>query len=783
MLQHLTKTALRFLWKYRKYNSLNLFGLSLAIGTSLLIFYYLKYEYDYDKYIPNVEDVYLVGEQRPNVDIVWYFSRALLWPGLQGDYPAIKNGTRIAYTYLDVNSEEERFMENGLFVDSTYLDVFGLKLIEGNDNNCLKRPDQVVLTTSSAEKYFPNESALGKTIQVGYENRIVSGIIADPPTNSSFTFQYLLTHEAREKIDDQQFINWYATTTFTALQLEKGADVEVLANEIDALVAEHTPHDIEDATFSLLPLTEYHLTVPGAKRELAIFWIIAFAILLIAGINFTNLHTAHSLNRRREIGVRKVLGATQSQLRLYFFGEAMLLSLFAGVLGMILADVLLPVFNQLLDVDLSIQYLSDIRYIVILFAITLGIGALAGLYPAWYLSRMQAVASLKGRLQYNMNANYFRNGLVSIQFMLSAMLIIGALVITKQVSFMQTKELNMDAKQVLAIRLNPDLFENPDQIKRKIPVLKEKLLQHPQIEKVGATQFAPYDFPYWGGLVKPEGQAEDIRMRFGAVDQAYFQVYGLAFLQGEGFSDARGSNSQAQIVINEAAKKAFGWEDPIGKYIEWGSGKYEIIGVLKDFHYASLEEPIMPLMYFYEGEASEYFKYLSVRFSGLAGSMLEYVHKQLAEIDPTYSFSTFFIDEHYQMMYEGVTRRARLTGILAGIAILIACLGLLGLVSFAAAKRTKEIGIRKVLGATISDILKLFMNSYLKLMGISLLFASPIAYILIQQWLQGFAYRISIGPFVFVVAAVISFMIAILTISFRVYKVARANPVDSLRDE
>ena len=769
---------------------INILGLATAFASVWLIYHYVRFQYSYEDSIPHREELFFVGEQHPGVDQVWYYTRTPILPALLENYPEVVEGTRMEVTYEGITQGENQFSERGMYVDSSFFSVFATPFLHGNPATCLQRKDQIVLTQALAEKYFPDQDPLNQVLRVGYEDKIVSGVIADFPENTDFTADFLLSHDIRMEHYEESnpaMISWYSTAILTVLRLQPGAQLPPLSEKITELVLSHTPEDAESpATFSLLPMKAFHLNSPSQRRQLSIMILIAIAVWVIATINFANLLTARSLTRFREIGVRKVLGAQRFQIGLQFLGESLTIAAIGVILGIGLADLVLPLFNKLMEVPLeSYQLFGGIAVFIPVVMIAIA-GLLGSLYPAWILSRLSAQDSLKERVHASTGTSRLRNGLVVVQFTLSMVLIAGTLLMWNQIQFMQSKDLKIDTEQIVSVPVFPQYLENPEQAVRQIPILQQQLETHSQIEKVSASHRIPFNLNMWGGVATPVGKEEEVRVRFNLVDDEFFSLYGLELISGRLFTDSLQSTTVSQVVINETAAKAMGWENPVGQRFNmgWGEQPYEVIGLVKDFHYTSLELPIEPVLFQYSGTESSFYSYLSIRVgAGELDPVLAYIDQTLSVLNPATPFNKIFLDESYQEIYENYERNGTLLGILTGLAILIACLGLLGLVSFAAVRRTKEIGIRKVLGASLSQLVSLFVKSYTLMLGISILIAVPITWWWIQSWLEDFAYQDTINPWMFLISGVMLLFFTWLTVSYHAFKVSMANPVQALRDE
>jgi len=547
--------------------------------------------------------------------------------------------------------------------------------------------------------------------------------------------------------------------------------------------------------FDLQPFGSFHL---DASQEgmidaesgfmatlLRVLLAIGLAIVLIAAINFANLSTAKALTRAREIGVRKVLGAHRGQLIGQFLGEALLVSYAAAALGAGLALAGLPLFNSLLDSQLTVALGSDPAPWLLLFGLATVIGVLAGSYPAFALSRYQPVETLRGRMQHGRHGTRVRGGLVVVQFALSMVLLLGTLVMLRQVDHMKSQDLRFDGEGVMTVQISPHDFEDPDAANTRLQTIKQELRRHPRITHTAMSMAAPGQWNDYGFMFHTSGNADQLHAKWSVADPAFFEAYDIDVVAGRTFSEDIASDADA-VVVNQTAMKHFGWDDHAGQWIKWNrdAEPTPVLGVVADFHFESLEAAVAPLILLYGSDQHTNMHILSIKMTaGPVPPVVEFVEEQLASIDPTWPFTYDFADERFEMAYRDLERRSLLIATFAGLAMLVACLGLLGLAAYTTMQRTKEIGVRKVLGASVSGLVLLLSKDIAQLVGIAFVLAAPVGYLLMRDWLDGFYYRIDLGAGLFLATGVLALLIALSTVAYQAIKAARRDPVLSLRSE
>jgi putative ABC transport system permease protein len=793
MLRNYLKIAFRNLWRHRVFSFINIMGLTVGMTAFFLIFMYVKFELGYDSFHSKANRIYRVvcDLKTPTETINTNGPSWAVAPHIKNDFPEIESAVRISGASLLVRKGDAKFQEdNTLFADSSFFQMFDFKLLKGNPQTVLKDQLSIVLSETAAKKYFGNADPVGQTVLLtdGNFNAKITGIMQDIPENSQIKADMLvsmttISQKFNPDIDNQ----WgnYGERTF--LLLKPGTNAKALQAKLPAFLEKRNGDEMKKLqmfpTLILEPLRDVYLrsTRDGSKTgniiDVYIFTIVAVFILLIACFNFVNLTTARSAERAKEVGIRKVVGAAKIQLARQFIGESVILCLIAFILSVILSALLLPLFNQLSGKIISHNIFSHPQYLLILFVTSIGIGILAGIYPALVLSSFQPVTVLKGRFATSMKGILLRKGLVITQFTISIALIIATIVVYNQMRFMRSQDLGFNKEQKLILDTHGDSARN---------TLKNQVATLPNVISTAMSSSVP-----GGGNpgaysqienVKGEMQIANLDLYF--VDYDYIPQYKIKIIAGRAFSRDFGTDTTQAMVVNEAAMKLFGYNSPrqiIGKkFDQWGR-RGMIIGVVKDFHFRSLQEVIKPLSMRIEPDGCSLIS-VSVSPKNLPAT-ISAIENKWKTLIPHRPFSYYFLDEFFDKQYRAEDRFGRLFLNFAVLAIFISCLGLLGLASYSTMQRTKEIGVRKVMGASVANIVSLLSKDFLKLVIISFVVAAPVAWYFMHKWLTGFAYRINVSWWIFLIAGITAIAIALLTVSFQAIKAAVANPVNSLRTE
>ncbi len=791
MLSNNLKIAFRHLFKHKGHACINLAGLAVGMACCLLILLYVQNELSYDQYHQKKNRIYRLATRMQSASFDGIAKVNGPWgPAVKKEVPEVEESVRFVIVgQILVGKGEKRFYENeGLYADSTVLQVFSFPLIQGDARTVLAAPNTIAVTRRFAEKYFGEESPMGQTLLFDNQTEYtITGLLDNIPENSHFTFDFLLSMASLTHPQRDSWVQW--NQFYTYVLLREGAQTQMVEAKIPAILRQNMGEEAAARyTPFLQPMTSIHLH-SHLFREMAansdivfiyIFSSVALFVLIIAAINFINLSTAQATRRAKEVGVRKVLGSQRQQLIRQFLTEAILLCLLAVLLAISLAEFLLPSFNALVGKSLEISWFKNPLLWLAALGFTLLIGALAGSYPAFALSAFQPVITLKGQAAGLSKKSASRNGLVVFQFALSAFLLMATGVIFRQSQFIREKNLGFNTEQIVTIPI-----QNPA-LRNKSESIKQELLQHPNVVQVSASANLPGGGD-WGIPTQPEGVAPEHAppMRMLVVDHDFLNTFEIEIAKGRNFSKEMASDSTHAFMLNEEAARQLHWAEPLSKTIAMPAIQRErapVIGVVKDFHFRSLHESIGPLLIFIA--PPDWLTVFSVRLRPQnIPETLKFLEEKWREFDPDHPFTYSFVDERLARLYQSEARLQAMSAYAAGLGIFIACLGLFALVSFATAQRTKEIGIRKVLGATATSIVGLLSKETLKLVIIANLLAWPIAYFVMKRWLQDFAYRTELHPGIFTLTAVITIAIAFLTVGYQSIRAALANPVQALRYE
>lgn len=790
MIRNYFKIAWRNLLHNKTFSLINIFGLALGMTCSLLIMLWLKDELNKDKFHANTKRLYRVMENQYYVGDISTFesSPGILAENIVKDIPEIEMASQVLWEEEPLFTVGDKFdKEKGRYVQKDFLRMFSFKLQKGNPATALARPDAVVIAKKLADKYFKGEDPIGKMIKIdGKDNVIVTGVLEDIPELSSLKFDFLMSYDIWFKKNDWAK-EWGNNGPRCVVLLKENTSVD----KVNAKIKNYIKTKNKDSNVELF-LQNYGESYLYSKWDNAkqaggrieyvrTFSVVAIVILLIACINFMNLATARSLRRAREIGVRKVVGAGKRQLIAQFIGESMFVSFLAILISLLIVALILPSFNELTEKHLTID-LTNPSFLLILLGLTVFTGVISGSYPALFMSTLKPIVVLKGILKFKAGATYFRKGLVVFQFALSIILILGMIVVYRQINFIHNKNLGFGKEDLLYIPLEGGLSKN-------YMAFREELQKKPGIKNVTSAQHNPLQVGSSTQGVRWPGKDTTQLILFSSnpINYDYIKTMGIQLIAGRDF-DPSYSLDTNNYLINEAAARKIGYKDPVGKELTMWGDKGTIIGLMKDFHHNSLHVPIEPLIL-------RLYKQSWIGDGGFWGHVIIRTEKgktreALASMETTFKkfnagfpFKYYFTDDEIKNNYKAEHTVSKLSRYFAFLAIFISCLGLFGLVTFTAEQKTKEIGIRKVLGASVSGIVGMLSKDFLKLVLIATVIAFPVAWWMMHKWLLDFEYRIDIGWWVFVVAGITALLIALLTISFQSIKAAIANPVKSLRTE
>ena len=790
----------RNFFRQKFYSVINIIGLAAGITVSIFILLFIADELSFDTMHSKADRIYRVVEKRVSADKEYKIpmTAGILAPKLKEEYPAVKNYTRLISSYatgrFTVQYKDKKFYEgNHYFVEKTFFDLFNFPFIEGNKGNALNDPHKIVLTESSAKKFFGDENPLGKTMTIERIGEFkVSAVLKNPPPNSHLNFEMLIPLSLLQGFKGwRDYLNsWKSGEIITYILLDDKSDGKNIEGAINKLTTEnfHLEKNEKRSAF-LQPLRDIHFYSSdfefdenANKASISYIFIlgaVALFIILIASFNFMNLSTARSEKRLKEIGIRKVLGAYRKNLIKQFLGESLITTFIALIFALTLIELLTPYFNTLTGKKVSLIYFGNFYLLPVILLFTILIGFFAGSYPAIYLSKFQPVKVLKGSVR-DSGGSGIRRTLVVTQFVISVGMIIATLVVYQQLQFIKEKKLGFNKENIVVIDINSG------NTRSNYRSIKNEMKNISSVNSVTVSSRVPGDWKNIAEVeVNPEGMesTSPVTVSFISADHDFIPAYRINLIEGRNFFDVGDSTS---LIINEAALKFFKWDNPIGKkiYIKDANFVGNVVGVVKDFNFKSLYEKITPLVLGYWNNPVEAIDYFSVKINSTnmssTLSQLQKIHEKFDKITP---FEYNFLDERLNDFYKTDQRMGTLFGIAALFAVLIACLGLFALASYITQQRNKEIGIRKVLGASTSSIVFLLSGEFLKLVLIAVLIASPVTYYIMNGWLHDFAYSITIGLWVFIFAALASIIITFISVGYQSVKASFTNPVKSLRYE
>lgn len=785
MFRNNLKIAFRNLIRHKGFSFLNITGLAIGMVCTILILFWVQHELSFDRYHKDGKNIYRILQHIQYAEVVtWAINQGPLGPALKEEIPEIEEQARFCFTQWRMKYNDQVFVELGGYTDPSLFKMFTIPFAKGDPERALADPRSMVLTEEVARKIFGDEDPIGKTIHVGSDYDFeVTGILQDIPDNSHFRFKFLANMDFAKEVG-RTVDNWKNSHFTTYVQLADNVSMEEANKKIyNFLDVKPTLEDWEK--LSLQPLFKIHLQSgigydsfgTGNTKYIVIFLAAALFILLIACINFMNLSTARSLLRSREVGLRKVVGAFRGQLIRQFLGESIFQSLIAMILAVGLGTLLLPVFNKLAGKEFEANLFIRPNIIIGLIAILLFAGITAGVYPAFVLSGFRPVSVLKGTARTIGGRSFFRKALVVFQFSVAVILMVGSLVIYSQIHFMRNKDLGYDRENLVTLSLNSTVQQNYE-------AFRNELLGNTNILNVTRVSGLPtYGYYFSNSRWNWEGKDpdRDILFRANFVDYEYLEALKAPIVMGRNFSKDYGADATG-IIINETSQKVMGFEDPIGKRVTLGEDSvFNIIGIVKDFHYVSLRTEIEPMILLLDPERCSS---IVIRIhSENTPQTLKLMGSIWKKFAGDFEFDYRFLDESLDTLYRGEQQVGRIINVFTILSVFISCLGLFGLASFMALRRTKEIGIRKVLGASISGVVVLLTKEFSKWVIVANLIAWPLSYFALNRWLQEFPYRTDIKLWIFLGTGLVTFLIAILTVSYQSLRAALSNPADSLRYE
>lgn len=789
MIRNYFVTAFRYLWKQKGFSIINLIGLSIGLSVCYFALSFVAFELSYDSYHEKSDRIYrLVTDVETPSGKDYLSTTATMAPAIQEAFPEVQSAARVFLDYLIVQKDQEHYGEEKIaYADSSIFSVFTFPLLSGNPRTVLKAPYSIILSETAAQRYFGNKNPLGKTLRInGKEPAQVTGVMKDMPQNSHFRVDMLVSMST---LGEEWMHNSKRFFFYTYLLLPEGYDPAKLTAKLPDFVKTHIDQKAGKYSLALEPLKSVYLegkprgsksgsSVSGNRSHVYIFSFVAAFVLFIACFNFVNLTTALSIQRAKEIGVRKVLGTTRKLLVFQFLVEAVLITLASFVVAVLLCSTLVPFFNDLAGKTISSGIFQNVHYLFALLAAAVLIGVFSGIYPAFFLSRFQPVSTLKGGFVSATQGIAFRKVLVVAQFSISIILIVATIVVYQQLHFMQNQELGFKKEHNLVID-----FQYDGQVVDHYESLKDKLTGLPGVTAASISSSIPgrsnHLFPTKIENIGNEMQEFQSDTYF--VDYDFLKQFQISVIAGRAFSKEFATDLREAILINETAVKSLGFSDPsqvIGKRFSQLSANGLVIGVVKDFHFRSFQEAVQPLTL---RVAPSFFTFLTLNVSSQnMPESIKMIESKWKELVPDLPLVYFFADEAYNNQYRDEQRFGKLFICFATLAILISCLGLLGLSAFSITQRTREVGVRKVMGASVGGIVKLLSVDFIKLVFVSTLIAIPVAWFGMDRWLRDFAYRIDMPWWAFMAAGFIAVVIAVATVSFQAIKAALMNPVKSL---
>ncbi len=775
MLKNYIKITWRNIRNNKIYSFINIMGLAVGMACCILILLWVQDELSFDKFHENYSDIY---RTIPELQGTKYSSNPLALAAVfKEQYPEVRQITRFCSRYWLMKYGDKIYNESGAMVDDDFLKMFTFPLIKGTPDTVFASRESIVLTERAAAKYFGNQDPIGKSILINNNTElIVTGVLEDVPKNSHLRFDFLASMRLMGERGDTSWS--YEARTYALL--EKNVFIRDFADKISGFIMEHDKRTKQKVVLHIQPLSKVHLySLNGTDPILYvyIFLTIAIAILIIACINFINLTTARSNTRAKEIGMRKVVGAEKADIIRQFIGESIILSAIALLVAIGMVYLFLPAFNNLAEKQLTLNIAGNVSTLFLLIGVILFTGLASGSYPAFLLSSFRPANILKrGKLQSGSGGFVLRKILVISQFTATIVLIIGTIVMYKQLNYIRNKDIGLDRDHVVAISMNRELREAYRSFKNEIK-------QHPNVINVTAARRLPTNIGhinpvYWEG----KGPEDYVTMTDASIDYDYFETLGMQIIQGRNFSEEYATDPE-NYVLNEEAAKITGLESPIGKMFSCWEDEGIIIGIVKNFHAISLHNEIGPVIFtLSQRHGSHSYIFVKIRPNDISGT-IAYLDKKAAEFAPNNLFEYSFLDDEFNRQYGNDQRRGGIYKSFTFLAIFISCLGLFGMASFTAEQRTKEIGIRKVLGASITNIIALISKDFLVLLFVSNVIAWPLAYYFMDKLLNNYAYRTNITAWVFIVSGMMAILVALLAICIKIVKAAHANPVDSLRYE
>lgn len=803
MFKNYLKIAYRSILKNKSYSFINISGLAVGLASFLLIGIYINHELSYDTFHEDSDRIYRIIREEPGENYMgttWFGVNPMpLTIALGDNFEGVENAASFSESKSLLKVDANSFYEQGINIESDFFELFTLNWISGTAESAFNNPESVVITQSLAQKYFGNTNPMGKDIFFDSDDdepvfRMVTGVIADIPSNSQLVLDFIIPSYSLDNYE-RASTYWFNNNEYSYIKISPEINPEDLIPRISELI---NPQLLLDSyykknpqklpNFRLIPLADVHLNSSdvnfnpgniGDKKYIYMLSAIAFVILIIACVNYMNLATARSMNRAKEVGVRKVNGAFRSNIMMQFTAEAVIFSFIGIILAFVIMFLILPSFSGLVDRSIEpVLFLSPVFWVV-LIGTGLLVGLIAGSYPAFFMSALKPIGIFKNQMKGGSGNRRLRNSLVVAQFSITNILIIGSIVIFQQLDFIKSNDSGYDRDQILTVKIqDPKLLSSYD-------ALSQRLSSNSNILSVSSGVYLPNNIRSQTSGISWDGKGEDevLRTYTGGVNVNYLELLGIEMVAGNTFTE-NASDSAFHMIMNETMIQQLGWtnEEAIGKDFTMWRQEGKVVGVVKDFNFLSYRSTIGPLVLRLGPATRHGYVLLKVNPSNLQET-IAFVEKEVAALNPDYPFEYAFLNDVFNNMYQNELTLGKIFNYFTILGLIIACMGLFGLAAFMMEQRTKEIGIRKVLGADIFQIVTLLNKDFLKLIGISFLISLPIGWYLSNNWLENFAYKINVGPTIFIATGAIAFGIALLTVSYKSIKTATANPVDSLMGE
>ncbi|MEZ4697835.1 MAG: ABC transporter permease [Rhodothermales bacterium] len=803
MLRNHLKVAVRHLAREKGYSFINIGGLAVGLTCFILVALYIRFELSYDRFNEKADRIAFVGKRIPTLSLAgssdFAVTPAPLAETLAETFPEVESATHIAQATSLIAANGTSAFHDGIFADKGLFDVFSYRLLRG-DASALSDKTSILLTESLARSYFGDSEAIGRYVKVthsgenfsGESEMVVAGIVADPPTSSHLKFDFVVPISSSAELDEY-VDDWDSNSYLTYVALRPDASATRFADQLARLdsvrregVGAENAHNTEPATYFPVALTDLHLRSRlnfhfgsiGDIRYVYLFAIIALMILGTAVINYVNLSTARSTTRMLETGVRKTIGAGRGQLAGQYMAEAVVPCVLALAVALVATRMLLPVVNDMVGIELTLTDPDTLRFMILISVGLVCLGVLAGSYPAFLLSSLHPVGMMKGVVGIRPSAMVVRNALVVGQFAIAILLVIGTIAVQRQVDYIRTANTGMNREQVVSIDVqDKTLHERYD-------TLRDVLLRNTGVSGVTAAQSDPTAVASATRAAGWEGSSpgDNVLVYRSAIQGGYAGVFDLQFVEGRDLDPLNSADATSGLLVNETLRDRLGWETAVGRSFSFFGRDATIVGVVRDFNFASFREAVAPLALYLDNDGWFPYQRILIRLRpGDLPATLTTIEQTFAQFSPDYPFEYHFLDDSFDAMYAADQRLGRLFNYFAAMVIFIACLGLLGLAAFSVQRRRKEIGVRKVLGASSSNIVVLISRHYAGMVGVAFLIAVPFGIVFINRWLQGFAYHVDVGPGTFLVAGITVFAVALLTVGVQALRAATADPVKSLR--